>query len=154
MCLFLVLPFHEGRTLRDALVLGPLDTTFVALLLREIGDAVSYSHAFYRLRRDLGTGIGKLLARALAHNPARRPVPVTVFTAELADAGGACDGFAVRPALGSATLPAVDARGRNDGACGSGRRRMVAPELADPAKPGEKHRIAVTPPPGKSRPPH
>jgi hypothetical protein len=49
--------------------------------------------AFYRLRPDLGTGIGKLLARALAHNPASRPVPVTAFTAELADAlvAGAMD---------------------------------------------------------------
>ena len=43
--LFLVLPFHEGRTLRDALAAGPLDGAFAA----------------------------------------RRPAPVTAFTAELAD---------------------------------------------------------------------
>jgi serine/threonine protein kinase len=196
--LFLVLPFHEGRTLRDALSLGPLDTAFAARLLREIGDAVSYSHgqgvlhrdlkpenillvrradgehpllidfgiahiddagghskttthlmgsavymapehlmgkavassdiyslgvvawemltgarpfdsatpfalpelqrrgagdAFYRLRPDLGTKIGKLLTCALAFDPARRPTPVTAFTGELSDAlvAGAMD---------------------------------------------------------------
>ena len=42
--------------------------------------------AFYRLRPDLGTGVGRLLARALAFDAARRPAPVTAFTAELADA--------------------------------------------------------------------
>lgn len=189
--LFLVLPFHEGRTLRDALAAGPLDASFAARLLREIGEAVGYAHAqgvlhrdlkpenillvrradgehpllidfgiaqvgdaggpnqttthlmgsavymavehlmgkaerasdvyslgviawemlagarpfdsvspfalpelqrkgvgdaFYRLRPDLGTGVGKLLARALAFEAARRPTPVTAFTSELADA--------------------------------------------------------------------
>ena len=196
--LFLVLPFHEGRTLRDALSLGPLAAPFAAQLLRELGDAVSYSHqkgvlhrdlkpenillvrrtdgehpllidfgiaqigdsggplrttthlmgsaiymapehlmgkavaasdtyslgvvawemlagvrpfecatpfalpelqrrgtrdAFYRLRPDLGMKIGKLLARALAYDSARRPAPVGAFTTELADAliAGAID---------------------------------------------------------------
>ena len=35
--LFLVLPFHEGRTLREALAAGPLDAAFTARMLREIG---------------------------------------------------------------------------------------------------------------------
>ncbi len=196
--LFLVLPFHEGRTLRDGLAAGPLDAPFAARLLREIGEAVGYAHAkgvlhrdlkpenillvrradgehpllidfgiaqvgdagaspettthlmgsavymapehlmgkaeapsdvyalgviawemlagarpfdsvspfalpelqrkgvgdaFYRLRPDLGTGVGKLLARALAYVAARRPAPVTAFTGEMADAlqAGAID---------------------------------------------------------------
>jgi serine/threonine protein kinase len=196
--LFLAFPFHESRTLREALSQGPLDSPFAARLLREIGDALGYAHAqavlhrdlkpenillvrradgeypllidfgiaqigdagvsthttthlmgsavymapehlmgkpvaasdiyslgvvawemlagtrpfdsvspfalpelqrrgagdaFYRLRPDLGTGIGKLLARALAFDPARRPAPVTAFTAQLADAllAGAMD---------------------------------------------------------------
>lgn len=189
--LFLVLPFHEGRTLREALASGPLDAPFAARLLREIGEAVGYAHAqgvlhrdlkpenillvrradgehpllidfgiaqvgdasgqpqttthlmgsaaymapehllgkagsasdvyslsviawemltgkrpfesvspfallglqkqgvgdaFYRLRPDLGTRIGKLLGRALAFEAPRRPAPVTAFTSELADA--------------------------------------------------------------------
>jgi tRNA A-37 threonylcarbamoyl transferase component Bud32 len=189
--LFLVLPFHDGRTLRDALAAGPLDASFAARLLREVGEAVGYAHAqgvlhrdlkpenillvrradgehpllidfgiaqvgdagaphqttthlmgsavymavehlmgkaerasdvyslgviawemlagarpfdsvspfalpdlqrkgvgdsFYQLRPDLGTGVGKLLARALAFDAARRPTPVTSFTAEVADA--------------------------------------------------------------------
>jgi len=188
--LFLVLPFHEGRTLRDALAAGPLEAGFVARLLREIGEAVGYAHAhgvvhrdlkpenvllvrradgehplvidfgiaqvgeaagprsttthlmgsafymapehllgkaeagsdvyslgviawelltgtrpfdsaspfalpelqrkgvgdaFYRLRPDLGTAVGRLLTRALAFDAARRPAPVTAFTGELAD---------------------------------------------------------------------
>ena len=188
--LFLVLPFHEGRTLREALAAGPLDAAFTARLLREIGDAVGYAHArgvvhrdlkpenvllvrradgehpllidfgiaqvadpaaprsttthlmgsafymapehllgkaeaasdvyslgviawemlagvrpfdsaspfalpalqrkgvgdaFYRLRPDLGTPVGRLLTHALAFDAARRPAPVTAFTAELAD---------------------------------------------------------------------
>jgi hypothetical protein len=189
--LFLVLPFHEGRTLREALAAGPLDAPFAARLLREIGEAVGYAHtqgvlhrdlkpenillvrradgehpllidfgiaqvadaggapqttthlmgsaaymapehllgkassasdvyslgviawemltgkrpfdsvspfallglqkqgvgdAFYRLRPDLGTRIGKLLGRALAFDAPRRPAPVTAFTSEFADA--------------------------------------------------------------------
>jgi tRNA A-37 threonylcarbamoyl transferase component Bud32 len=189
--LFLVLPFHEGRTLRDALGAGPLDASVAGRLLREVGEAVGYAHAqgvlhgdlkpenillvrrpdgehpllidfgiaqvgdaggparttthlmgsavymavehlmgkaepasdvyslaviawemlvgarpfdaaspfalpelqrkgvgdaFYRLRSDLGTAVGKLLARALASDAARRPAPVTTFTSELADA--------------------------------------------------------------------
>jgi hypothetical protein len=187
--LFLVLPFHDGRTLRDALAAGPLDAAFAARLLREIGEAVGYAHAqgvlhrdlkpenillvrrtdgehpllidfgiaqagdagapqttthlmgsavymavehlmgkaqpasdvyslgviawemlagarpfdaaspfalpelqrkgvgdeFYRLRPDLGIGVGRLLARALAFDAARRPAPVAAFTAELAE---------------------------------------------------------------------
>lgn len=188
--LFLVLPFHEGRTLREALAAGPLDAAFAARVLREIGDAVGYAHAqgvlhrdlkpenillvrrtdgehpllidfgiaqagngagppqttthlmgsavymavehlmgkaqpasdvyslgviawemligtrpfdsaspfalpelqrkgvgdeFYRLRPDLGIAVGRLLARALAYDAARRPAPVTAFTSELAE---------------------------------------------------------------------
>jgi len=196
--LFLVLPFHEGRTLRDALAAGPLDAPFAARLMREIGEAVGYAHAegvlhrdlkpenillvrradgehpllidfgiaqigdtsrpaqttthlmgsaaymgpehlmgkacstsdvyslgviawemltgarpfesvspfalpelqrkgvgdaFYRLRPDLGTRVGKLLARALAFDAVRRPTPITAFTGELAEAiqAGALD---------------------------------------------------------------
>jgi len=196
--LFLVLPFHEGRTLRDALAAGPLDVPFAARLLREIGEAVGYAHvqgvfhrdlkpenillvrradgehpllidfgiaqvgdaggprqttthlmgsavymapehlmgkaeaasdvyslgviawemlagarpfdsvspfalpelqrkgvgdSFYRLRPDLGTGVGRLLARALAFDAERRPAPVAAFTGDLADAlqAGAID---------------------------------------------------------------
>lgn len=196
--LFLVLPFHEGRTLRDALAAGPLDAPFAARLLREIGEAVGYAHAqgvlhrdlkpenillvrradgehpllidfgiaqvgdaggppqttthlmgsavymapehlmgkaeaasdvyslgviawemlagarpfdsvspfalpelqrkgvgdsFYRLRPDLGTGVGRLLARSLAFDAERRPAPVAAFTVDLADAlqAGAMD---------------------------------------------------------------
>jgi len=189
--LFLVLPFHEGRTLRDALASGPLDAPVAARLLREIGEAVGYAHsqgvlhrdlkpenillvrradgehpllidfgiaqveeaggptrttthlmgsalymapehlmgraeagsdvyslgviawemltgarpfdsvspfalpqlqrkgvgdAFYRLRPDLPTEVGKLLGRALAYEAARRPAPATAFTGEMADA--------------------------------------------------------------------
>jgi serine/threonine protein kinase len=189
--LFLALPFHEGRTLRDALAPGPLAAPFAARLLREIGEAVGYAHtqgvvhrdlkpenillvrradgehpllidfgiaqigeaagprhttthlmgsalymapehlmgkaeaasdvyslavvawelltgarpfesaspfalpelqrkgvgdAFYRLRPDLGTAVGKLLTRTLAFDAARRPAPVGAFAAELADA--------------------------------------------------------------------
>jgi serine/threonine-protein kinase len=188
--LFLVLPFHEGRTLRDALAAGPLDAAIAARLLREIGEAVGHAHAqgvvhrdlkpenillvrrvdgehpllidfgiaqvgepagprpttthlmgsafymapehllgkaiaasdvysvgviawemltgarpfdsaspfalpelqrkgvgdaFYRLRPDLGTAVGRLLTRALAFDPARRAAPVTAFTEEIAD---------------------------------------------------------------------
>jgi tRNA A-37 threonylcarbamoyl transferase component Bud32 len=196
--LFLVLPFHEARTLRDALAGGPLDATFAARLLREIGEAVGYAHshgvvhrdlkpenillvrrsdgehpllidfgiarvgdpggprattthlmgsafymapehlmgkaqaasdvyslgviawemltgarpfdsaspfalpelqrkgvgdAFFRLRTDLGTAVGRQLARALAFDPARRPALVAAFTGELADSlqAGALD---------------------------------------------------------------
>jgi tRNA A-37 threonylcarbamoyl transferase component Bud32 len=189
--LFLVLPFHEGRTLRDAIAPGPLDAPFAARLLREIGEAVGYAHAqgvvhrdlkpenillvrradgehpllidfgiaqigeaagprhttthlmgsavymapehlmgkaeaasdvyslgviawemltgarpfdsaspfalpelqrkgvgdaFYRLRPDLGTAVGRLLTRALAFDAARRPAPVSAFAEEVADA--------------------------------------------------------------------
>lgn len=201
--LFLALPFHEGRTLREALAAGPLDAPFAARLLREIGEAVGYAHAegvlhrdlkpenillvrradgehpllidfgiaqvgdaggppettthlmgsavymapvhlmgkaeaasdvyalgviawemlagarpfdsaspfalpelqrkgvgdtFYRLRPDLGTGVGKLLARALAYEAVRRPAPVTAFTGEIADAlqAGAIDSWLAR----------------------------------------------------------
>jgi tRNA A-37 threonylcarbamoyl transferase component Bud32 len=188
--LFLVLPFHAGHTLRDALAAGPLGPAFAARLLREIGEAVAYAHArgvvhrdlkpenillvrradgehpllidfgiaqvgdpagprqttthlmgsafymapehlmgkaqtasdvyslgviawemltgarpfdsaspfallelqrkgvgdaFYRLRPDLGTGVGRLLTRALAFDAARRPAPVTTLTEELAE---------------------------------------------------------------------
>jgi len=188
--LFLVMPFHEGRTLRDVLATGPLDAAFAARLLREIGEAVGYAHgrgvvhrdlkpenillvrrddgehpllidfgiaqvadpagprstttrlmgsayymapehllgkaeaasdvyslgviawemlvgtrpfdsaspfalpalqrrgvgdAFYRLRPDLGTAVGRLLTRALAFDAARRAAPVTAFTQELSD---------------------------------------------------------------------
>jgi hypothetical protein len=51
--LFLVLPYHEGRTLRGALAAGPLELPVIARLVREIGDAVAYSHAQGVLHRDL-----------------------------------------------------------------------------------------------------
>ena len=51
--LFLVLPFHEGRTLRDALAAGPLEAGFAASVLREIGEAVGYAHAQGVVHRDL-----------------------------------------------------------------------------------------------------
>ena len=201
--LFLVLPFREGRTLREAIAAGPLDLLIAARLLREMGEAVHYAHQrgilhrdlkpenvllvlrpdgehamlidfgiahtgeagrpsettthlmgsaaymapehlmgkasmasdtyslaviawemlsgtrpfdsltpfalpelqrrgpgddFYRLRPDLPTGIGKLLASALTFDPARRPQPVTAFTGELAKAlmAGAVDSPLVR----------------------------------------------------------
>lgn len=50
---FLVLPFHEGRTLRDVVAAGALDAAFVARLLREIGEAVGYAHAQGVVHRDL-----------------------------------------------------------------------------------------------------
>jgi hypothetical protein len=50
-----------------------------ALQRKGVGDA------FYRLRPDLGTAVGRLLTRALAFDAARRPAPVTAFTEELAD---------------------------------------------------------------------
>ena len=189
--LFLVFPFHEGRSLREALTAGPLDAPFAARLFREVGDAIGYSHtqgvlhrdlkpenillvrrsdgehplvidfgiaqtghpavsahitthlmgsaaymapehlmgkpvaasdvyslgviaweilsgsrpfecespfgltdlqrrgpgeSFYRLRPDLGTTVGKLLERAVAFDPGKRPAHVTAFTAALADA--------------------------------------------------------------------
>jgi serine/threonine protein kinase len=42
--------------------------------------------AFYRARPDLGTSIGKLLARALAFDALHRPAPVTALTGELSEA--------------------------------------------------------------------
>jgi hypothetical protein len=50
-----------------------------AMQRKGVGDA------FYRLRPDLGTAVGRLLTHALAFDAARRPAPVTAFTAELAD---------------------------------------------------------------------
>lgn len=50
-----------------------------ALQRRGVGDD------FYRQRPDLGVRIGRLLSRALDFDPARRPSPVTAFTAELAE---------------------------------------------------------------------
>jgi serine/threonine-protein kinase len=46
---------------------------------KDVGDA------FYRLRPDLGTAVGRLLMRALAFDAARRPAPVNAFTGEAAD---------------------------------------------------------------------
>lgn len=51
--LFLVLPFHEGRTLREALTRGPLETPSAARLLQEIGQAVHHAHSQGILHRDL-----------------------------------------------------------------------------------------------------
>ena len=63
--LFLVLPFHEGRTLRDALAAGPLDAAFAARLLREIGEAVW-------LRACPGCRASRPQAREHPARPARR----------------------------------------------------------------------------------
>ena len=51
--LFLAMPFHEGRTLREAIGGGPLETGFCARLIREIGEVVSYAHGRGVLHRDL-----------------------------------------------------------------------------------------------------
>jgi tRNA A-37 threonylcarbamoyl transferase component Bud32 len=51
--LFLAMPFHEGRTLRDALKDGALEPAFCARLLCEIGDAVDFAHRQGILHRDL-----------------------------------------------------------------------------------------------------
>jgi serine/threonine-protein kinase len=67
--LFLVLPFHEGRTLRDALAAGPLDTAFAARLLREIGDAVGCAHARGVVHRDLKPENILLVRRADGEHP-------------------------------------------------------------------------------------
>ena len=49
--------------------------------------------SFYRLRPDLSTAVGKLLANGLAFAPERRPAQVAAFAAELSEAlkGGTMD---------------------------------------------------------------
>jgi hypothetical protein len=67
--LFLVLPFHEGRTLREALAAGPLDAAFAARLLREIGEAVGAAHAQGVVHRDLKPENILLVRRADGEHP-------------------------------------------------------------------------------------
>jgi hypothetical protein len=67
--LFLVLPFHEGRTLRDALSWGPLESSLVGRLLREVGEAVSYAHSKGVLHRDLKPENILLVRRADGEHP-------------------------------------------------------------------------------------
>jgi hypothetical protein len=67
--LFLVMPFHEGRTLRDVLATGPLDAAFAARLLREIGEAVGYAHGRGVVHRDLKPENILLVRRADGEHP-------------------------------------------------------------------------------------
>lgn len=50
--LFLLMPYHEGRTLREALA-EPIDTLTAARWIREAGDAISHAHERRILHRDL-----------------------------------------------------------------------------------------------------
>jgi serine/threonine-protein kinase len=82
--LFLVLPFHEGRTLRDALAVGPLDAAFAARLLREIGQAVGYAHAQGVVHRDLKPENILLVRRA----DGEHPLLIDFGVAQVGDAAG------------------------------------------------------------------
>jgi tRNA A-37 threonylcarbamoyl transferase component Bud32 len=82
--LFLVLPLHEGRTLRDALGAGPFDAAFAARLLREIGEAVSYAHAQGVVHRDLKPENVLLVRRA----DGEHPLLIDFGIAQVGDAAG------------------------------------------------------------------
>ena len=66
--LFLLMPYHEGRTLRDAMA-QPIDTLLAARWIREAGEAISHAHQHRILHRDLKPENVLLVKRNGAESP-------------------------------------------------------------------------------------